>query len=257
MNIKRELLDIDFLVFSSQKTATQTIMNSLNYSGVKSLHCHVLENIDLQKDQFKIYLETYQNTNARELHIISVFRDPMERMISSFFQSLSEEINAYTDPYNTEEIHNQDENVIYKLSWQELQTMFCDYTKLIDGWGESVIHICDELDVSVDDLEFDDDELIGVNDLHGCRLYLLRFDLMLPKLAVLLTRIAGRNIVVQSTNMNDSKYYAEYHEQFKNSLKVPPNVIKLVYDSRKKLMDLFYPDQFNSILTAKIHQYGL
>ena len=44
------LLDLDFLVFSSHKTGTQTIRNSLRASGYRAVHCHQASHLELGDD---------------------------------------------------------------------------------------------------------------------------------------------------------------------------------------------------------------
>ena len=48
--IKNNIFDkIDFLVYSSHKTSTQTMIKSLSKSNYKTFHIHHLENLKLQK----------------------------------------------------------------------------------------------------------------------------------------------------------------------------------------------------------------
>ena len=90
-----KLLGIECLIFSSHKTATQTITYSLNQSGTPSLHAHILENIGMVEGQFNEFIKRYRASKSRRIKIISVFRDPLERLISSFFESLSEDAYAW------------------------------------------------------------------------------------------------------------------------------------------------------------------
>ena len=93
--IKNNIFDkIDFLVYSSHKTSTQTMINSLSKSKYKTFHIHHLDNLRLQKnnidtskenviEELKIYNKKYK----KKLKIISLIRNPVDRLMSSFFQS--------------------------------------------------------------------------------------------------------------------------------------------------------------------------
>ena len=90
-------------------------------------------------------------------------------------------------------------------------------------------------------------------------LYLLRFDLFLLDPASLLQRIANAAITMSKPEFNNisaNKNYGKRYAEFKESLKVPNNIIRSMYESRRKLIDIFYPGQFDSILSAKLSRYG-
>ena len=55
-----ELLGIDYLVYSSHKTATQTVVNTLRNNGFKSIHCHsiTVETTQLKLHTFKKFLKS-------------------------------------------------------------------------------------------------------------------------------------------------------------------------------------------------------
>lgn len=80
------LLDLDFLVFSSHKTGTQTIRNSLRASGYSATHCHQVSHLGLCDDDLEGYLDAYFARHSKPLDVITLFREPIDRHISSFFQ---------------------------------------------------------------------------------------------------------------------------------------------------------------------------
>jgi hypothetical protein len=256
MDITNQLLEIDCLIFSSHKTGTQTIKRSLMSSGVKCLHCHGLRNINLQANQFHEYLNYYNEVACRKLKIISIFRDPLERIMSSFFQSLTEDPYAWVGQDNAKETDGDTENIVRGMSFHDLQSLFYRYCERIDGYGESVLIICQELGIDPEKLTFSGQRLIGENDFDTCSLYLLRFDLMLPQLSDLLSHIMGRQISVRPSNLGSSKWYAEIYTGFKEHLRMTSDDIERIYKSRESLIELFYPGQYNSILSGKIRQYG-
>lgn len=255
-NMIDRLLDLDCLVFSSHKTATQTIRHSLRAGGLKCVHGHILDNIGLRPGELHPALKAHRQARAEPLAIISVFREPMERMMSSFFQSLSKDVYAWTEPDKAGAVGGPADSVIRQMTPGELNDLFCRYCEQIDGWGESIPLICDEIGMSIADLSFSHQERIGINDLDDCRLFLLRFDLMLPCLPALLHRIAGRRIAIREANMSGAKWYAEDYARFEISLHMPADLIRTIYVSRKALVELFYPGEYETILEARIKQFG-
>ena len=253
--INAGLLSVQYLVFSSHKTATQTVVHSLNASGVRSAHCHTLENIELETGQFRSYLRDYRRTNGRKLQVVSIFRDPLDRLVSSFFQSLSEDRYAHLEPDKCADVNGPEDNIIYTISAQNLNELFCRYCVEIDGWGKSLSIIGQELEFSVDSLGFSGRELIGTNELEECRLHLLRFDL-LGDLSALLSRISGRNIHIENENISGQRYFAHTYQAFRRGLRLRSELITKIYKSRRNLIELFHPGQYQSILDAKIEQFS-
>jgi hypothetical protein len=166
-----KLLGIECLVFSAHKTATQTITHSLCQGGTPSLHAHKLLNIGLPDGQFNQFIKEYRASKSQKLKIISVFRDPLERLISSFFQSLSEDAYAWVPqaegkipwvPQVEGRIRSTEQDGDRPaISLDELQELFYRYCKAVDGWGESIAYICTELRIAIDDLRFSPAERIN------------------------------------------------------------------------------------------------
>lgn len=251
-----KLLGIECLIFSSHKTATQTITYSLNQSGTPSLHAHILENIGMVEGQFNEFIKRYRASKSRRIKIISVFRDPLERLISSFFESLSEDAYAWV-PQDEGEMRSADQDGIRSvMSRDELQKLFYRYCETKDGYGESIAYICNELGMDISDLRFSMEERIGKNQLENCDLYLLRFDELPWRLPDLLESIVGKKVPIVVINDTSSKSYAVQYSDLKKHLRMRGRDIEKMYASRKALIDLFYPGQYESILSERICRYG-
>jgi hypothetical protein len=90
---------LDFLIYSSHKTSTQSLVNTINKNKYNSTHFHILSNFNspfykkitnntiVTNETFIQGLINYKNTNNKKLKIITVIRDPKDRLLSSFFQS--------------------------------------------------------------------------------------------------------------------------------------------------------------------------
>lgn len=101
-NIFKINLSIDFLVYSSHKTSTQSLHAILRSNNIKTGHFHTLlhrthlnqsgkqlkiTNTQQAYTQFISSLQHYKNKNLKKIKIISVIRNPISRLLSSFFQS--------------------------------------------------------------------------------------------------------------------------------------------------------------------------
>ena len=74
-----DLIPFDFLVYSSHKTSTQTLVSTLKLNNFKALHCHILFNLKnilntknhISKEIFIKYLIDYKNKNKKKFKIIT------------------------------------------------------------------------------------------------------------------------------------------------------------------------------------------
>ena len=121
---------LDFLVYSSHKTSTQSLLSILKVNNYKAVHCHGINNLKLtlklnhhvKKEQYIQYLLNYKIKNNKKIKIISCIRNPKDRLISSFFQSF------HTDQINFRNIKGNDTTVTVK-SEDELITMYEEVIK--------------------------------------------------------------------------------------------------------------------------------
>lgn len=244
MKFDSELFDLDFLVYSSHKTTTQTLVASLRAAGFCARHCHLLKHVELPQAEFLPYLQRYSSINKKKLRLVSVFRDPIDRLISSFFQWHG------TRPIRDGEVASGAETLIGRKSIPELQTIFLeDYCEVVnDATAESLDEFCERLSIDVKDLTFSESQSVGVNELALCTLYLFRFDSLVENFSALLANVAGKNIDLTSRNTSDSKFYSETYREFKFSLKIPQNTVERIYSSRRALIEVFYGGRYQERL---------
>jgi len=76
------LLNFDYLIYSSHKTGTQTLVRTLRSNGYRCLHFHGLKNIGLSDGDFPSLLEAYYQRQGRPLKVITVFR--FDQLFSNF-----------------------------------------------------------------------------------------------------------------------------------------------------------------------------
>jgi hypothetical protein len=232
-----DFIDLDFLIYSSHKTSTQTIVNTINSNNLRAIHCHSIYNFGLvgyeyiAKDQPVTYetfiqgLINYKNTKGKKLKLISVIRNPKDRLLSSFFQTFStDEINYKgKDPEDTTiSLMNEDELcTLYETLIKE---------KSLRGFMESIDELSEIFQMDIInslskkmDYYFLDHELF--------ELYVLDFNKTIgsDKLNYFNTILETNfDIVIDSNVSSDKQYYSKY----KNIKKTVGNKLDDIIESQ-------------------------
>ena len=58
------------------------------------------------------------------------------------------------------------------------------------------------------------------------------------------------------SNMSDDKWYRDIYLEFRESINVPHETISKAYYSRRNLIELFYNENYESILKKAYGKYG-
>ena len=248
----QELLNLDYLVYSSHKTATQTLVKTLNSNSFNCINLHNLPDIGLKNGDFQEYLNNYLEKKMKKLNVITVFRDPMERHISSFFQGYG------TRPIRLKEVGNEFETIIYRYTIEQLQNKFIQElgNKSLIGLSESIHELCHELQISVEALNYNNEIEYGLYESENIRLYIFRFDILTRNTEYLLSDITEKKILINNANMSNSKWYKDIYSEFKASLVIPHQTISEIYNSKRDLITLLYSDNYESILNQAFIKYG-
>ena len=128
---------IDFLIYSSHKSGTQTLLNTLQkkYRGfmvhtIKNFN-HIFRPYNINTECFKSSLKTYKEETGHRLKVYTIIRNNDERLISSFFQTCHDDIIIdYRVP--------EKETIIMKKSVDELVEMFCTTKSEMPYYRESL-----------------------------------------------------------------------------------------------------------------------
>lgn len=252
MHIDDELLELDYLVFSSHKTATQTLVRSLNASGLKCKHCHVLPNIGLERGCFLSYVEQYLDRNGKRLKVLSVFREPVARHISSFFQIYG------SRPLRLKEVEHEGQTVISRCSIDELQRRFITEVsrRSMMGLEESIHEICRDLALRVDQVDFNRETGVGSLETSHLVMHVFRFDILIDRMESLLCEVTGGPVFIKSANLGDQKWYRDRYRAFKETLVLPRRLVREVYELRRDLISLMYQEKFDVMLQSAIAKYS-
>ena len=120
--------DLDVLVYSSHKTASQTAVQSLRSLGLRVCHCHTLTDLFVTMPARTAGLTPAELRQAvrddihwraaagRKLIILTIVRNPLDRLVSSFFQSFhSDEVNFKKVAPGQTTVSRHDESALWRL----------------------------------------------------------------------------------------------------------------------------------------------
>ncbi len=247
-----EFLELDYLIFSAHKTGTQTLVATLNANGFNARHCHTLGNLSLTRRRFRRYLKSYREERTKRLKIVSVFRDPMERLISSFFQIYG------TDPVNQKAVSDSSETLIAALPVNQLQQKFEQEIRMqsLIGLEESIPRLCQILQVDTGSLNYDVVKKFGIVDGELFQITLFQFASLFENFSELTLQLTGKELAPETTNVGEDKWYRDIYSLFKDDLRLPETTIRAILSDRKLLIDVFYPDAYPQLQANYLEQYG-
>ena len=149
----------------------------------------------------------------------------------------------------------KEQSIIYQSTIPQLQEAFYEYCATHNGFGESVEILCNELSIDPAQLVFDEAQAWGRTRLPACDLLLLRFDQLVRDFAPLLSSAVGRPITQIRKNLAENHWYASRYQSFRQSLPLPQRLVHEIYQSRRHLLDLFYPGRIDAMIEAAIERY--
>jgi hypothetical protein len=77
----------DFFIYTAHKTTTNTLKDSLRNINKTVIYAHNSRRLDEDyKISLKELIDEHYNKNTKPLKIISIYREPIDRLISGFFQ---------------------------------------------------------------------------------------------------------------------------------------------------------------------------
>ena len=244
------LLKLDYLVYSSHKTSTQSLISTLNNNKLATIHCHIIDNFrannnfkSLNNNQLKHYfmneLIRYKNINRKKLKIVSILRNPIDRLLSSFFQTHhSDKIHFFNIP--------EKETIISKLNEEQILKIYCE------DINNKTFFITGGAIESIDELSsiFNKDlikELKKHNDYYHVEselfeLYVLDFNKIIGGNSLeYINKCLKTNLKNISTfNLTENKLYYNKYKYVKE--KIPENIKNII---RQQYKD-FYFHAFNS-----------
>jgi hypothetical protein len=207
-----KLDNLEFLIYSSHKTATQSIIGILNTNCISANHIHILENLNWTPVIFIENLHKYKKQHNKKLKIITVVRNPIDRLKSSFFQSFYDDYIKF--------LHYTPENTpIMKYNLHELFKLY--KSKLSDttlpGIKESLFELNDIFQVDIiKESTFKKFEQMYYYENDLIELYILRFDYIIRDTLKYLNKCLHLQLTeLIKSNTTEQKIYFKKYNQFK------------------------------------------
>jgi hypothetical protein len=202
--------DFSVFIYCGGKCGSTTLLNTFKENGFKTLHLHGKQHFPtLCKDiveatgisDFPSFL-SYQK--SEKIYIIDVYRTPIERKISSFFQNILTHVG------------------------ENFATVPVD--ELINIFNRNFLHSIEEyhpLDIELPIFtgkKWDDKREYLIKE-EGNRVYIkLRFS-SIDRWGQILSSIFNREISVVPMNLSENKIYAHVYKEFKKKYKVDPSYL--------------------------------
>lgn len=256
MPIAEALVDLELLIYSSHKTGTQTLVHTVRDHGIACRHCHRLSNLTppLSPERLPEALAEVRRRQGRPLRMLSVFREPIGRHISSFFQWHGEGA-LRRQPGATPA-----DSLLATASLAELQRRFQEDLERGAPVGglESIRELCGALAVPVERLQYDPLRHHGVNELPDATLHLFRFDSLIQegRIGALLSPVLGRPIAPRAANLSAVKWYFPLLQEFRASLRLPSALIRRIHADKADLLGLMYGAEAPDLLARTLARYG-
>ena len=211
--------DLDILTYSSMKTSTQSLVHTFQKNKLKSYFMHNLNDLakryptqflnatwDERKNTFLSYLENYKTINKKKLNIITVIRNPMDRIKSAFFEA-----------YHNEEIKKniaEENTTINRHNVGQLINLFLTQLKenRLPGSNESLDDLSKILDTDIiHNLKNKTTHYYYEN--HLIKLYVLNFNAVVSSNALNYLNAAlnlNLKIYIGSNKSENKSYYNKY-----------------------------------------------
>ena len=228
--------NIDYLIYSSHKTCSQSLKKTLNNNSFLTTHLHTIDKNNYIN--FKNYCYGYNKKNNKKLVIITILRNPFDRLKSSFFQTFHsdqvsflnvDENNTFINKNNLDFLFDIFCNKILNYKREEEEYLFNRENEIVrnglPGMSESLFEIDEIFDYDIiNNLEIIDNYYYYENNL--IKLYVLSFDKLINN--NYLKTIININNNLLNCNLSSYKIYNEIYiftlASIKNSISYNKNI---------------------------------
>jgi hypothetical protein len=117
-----------YLIFSSHKSSTQSLKSIFLKNGYNSIHCHqlfqleyIFKNTKISNEIFIDSLKKYKDTGVK-IKIVSIIRNPIDRLPSSFFQSYhNDEIDFLKKKVNETTVNSKNSEQLFDFFQERIK----------------------------------------------------------------------------------------------------------------------------------------
>ena len=230
-------------IYTPPKVGSTTLVTSLRVSLGKSCNViHIHDDIMLNvlsgiKNITVNEIINYMAKQGKEVYVIDVYRTPIERKMSEFFEKIS--------PYH---FNNTEDNI----SKYKINRITDRFNKLFPHLAKGE-HYFDKYDIP-NPIPFDFNQKYSLQEHNNIKYIKLRLcDSNIW--GKLLSQILNENIVIINDYQTDTKLIGELYKKFKSEYKLPFNYIELIANC--KFFNYYYSEEErNSYLNLWRNQIG-
>jgi hypothetical protein len=214
--IDKQFKNIQVFVYCGTKCGSMTLYKTLN-QYYKSFHVHN------QTDFLHFYKQTkytifdiidYNSQTNNQIYIIDVYRNPIERKISSFFQSIDKSCHNHKRYLLKDLIKYFNYNIFYNI--EEFQSI----DEIMTYYGLELFN------------KFNFDKKYNIISKDNIHFIKLRFN-DINMWDKILSEIFKRNITILSDNISENKEYKDLYQKFKNYYYIPSNYFNNILPNDK------------------------
>uniref|UniRef100_A0A6C0BDL1 Prolyl 4-hydroxylase alpha subunit Fe(2+) 2OG dioxygenase domain-containing protein n=1 Tax=viral metagenome TaxID=1070528 RepID=A0A6C0BDL1_9ZZZZ len=200
-------MDYEVIIYCGGKCASSSLKKTFTLKNYKTIHLHSDANY---KERFPRLIKNTGKKTVKDLikiqskknvYIIDVYRDPIERLISSFFQNIVNHISSDYQKY--------DRNILMNFIFKNIRLE--DYHPLDDDFPE----FFNSFDLSLDY------KVVKYNNLTFIK---LKFS-SIEKWSEILSNIIGEEIKMEKDNLSSDKEYKEYYQNFRENIQIPKSLL--------------------------------
>lgn len=209
-------------IYTPPKVGSTSLVSSIRLSASHKysvIHIHdeimlnyitgVNENVTINE------LIKYNKMIGKNIYVIDIYRTPIERKISEYFEKLS----CY-------HFNNTEEN----LNNYKLDMIIKRFNSIFPFLGRGD-HYYDKYGLDIENIEFDFDKLYIHNIVDGVHYIKLRLNDS-KEWGNILTKILDTEIVVVSDYQTDDKKIGTLYNKFKESYKIPSNYLEMIKNDK-------------------------
>ena len=214
-------------VYTPPKVGSTTLVTSLRVSLGKSyniihIHDEIMLNVLTGIKNVKVNdIIDYVGKTSNNIFVIDVYRTPIERKMSEFFEKIG-----------TLHFNNSDKNV----SSYPIKRIINRFNKVFPHI-ENNDHFCDKYNIGEQDVEFDFEKKYLIKERNNIKYIKLRL-CDSEMWGNILSEILKTDIVIVNDYETDKKEIGEMYKKFKEEYKLPLNYFEEI--KKNKYLNLYY-----------------
>lgn len=221
--------DIKIMIYSAPKTASTSLHKSFS-KIINNKHIfHTHNNIPIFDSKYSI-INIINIPRNEKLLILSCYREPISRAISTFFEN----ITFYFNKTNKE---------ILKLEYKIVADKLISFLKN-HGFGHPFLENNKKNFDNIDIFKkaFNRVEGYQTYETKLVKIIMLRFDKINNFEKIIKQNTGYNNFHMLAENISSNKYYKDFYKKINNEIIIPKKILDRIYASEKDNMEYFYTD---------------